>query len=49
MTKPVVHHCPDGHYRSVIYDFASSIADYPKQVLLSGIVKDWCPKYVSLL
>ena len=44
MTEPVIHRCPDGHYRQVIYDLASFIADYPEQVLLAGIVQNWCPK-----
>ncbi|KAG6825616.1 hypothetical protein H0H92_003051 [Tricholoma furcatifolium] len=48
MTKPVVRRCPDAHYRRVIYDFAAYIADYPEQVLLGGIVQNWCPKGTSL-
>lgn len=46
MTKPVLRRCPDGYFRRVIYDLASFIADYPEQVLLTGIVQGWCPKYV---
>jgi hypothetical protein len=46
MTKPIVRRCPDGHYRRVIYDLASFIADYPEQVYLAGIVQNWCPKSV---
>ena len=46
MTKPVVQQCPDGHWRRVIFDLAAFIADYPEQVLLAGIVQNWCPKYV---
>jgi len=49
MTKPVVCHCLDVHYCHAIYNFASFIANYPKQVLLSGIVKDWCLKYLSFV
>lgn len=44
MTQPVVRRCPDGHFRQVIFDLASFIADYPEQVYLSGIVQNWCPK-----
>ncbi len=46
MSQPVVHCCPVGHFRRVIYDLGSFIADYPEQVLLSGIVSGWCAKYV---
>lgn len=44
MTSPVVRRCPDGHFRRVIYDLASYIADYPEQVLLAGVVSGWCVK-----
>ena len=47
MTKPVLRRCPDGYFRRVIYDLASFIADYSEQVLLTGIVSGWCPKYVA--
>ena len=46
MTTPVICRCPDGHYQRVIFDFASFNADYPEQVLLAGIVSNWCPKYL---
>lgn len=46
MKTPVVHRCPDGHYRRVIYELASFIADYPEQVALSGIVQGWCCRLV---
>ncbi|KAH9911207.1 uncharacterized protein B0H18DRAFT_1089328 [Fomitopsis serialis] len=36
--------CPDGHFRRVIYQLGPFIADYPEQVVLSGIVTGWCPK-----
>ena len=39
--------CPDGHFRRVIYSLGPYIADYPEQVLLSGIVSGWCPKSVN--
>ena len=46
MTTPVVAMCPDGHFRRVIYTLGPYIADYPEQVLLTGIVGGWCPKYI---
>ncbi|KAK0435379.1 hypothetical protein EV421DRAFT_2011156 [Armillaria borealis] len=48
MTQPIVRLCPDGHYRRVIYDLGAFIADYPEQVLLSGIVSGWCAKCTAL-
>ena len=48
MTTPDVVRCPDGHFRRVIYSLGPYIADYPEQVLLSGIVSGWCPKLVHL-
>ncbi|KAG2035207.1 hypothetical protein BDR03DRAFT_983812 [Suillus americanus] len=47
MTTPDVVCCPDGHYRRVIYGLGPYIADYPEQVLLSGIVTGWCPKCLN--
>lgn len=44
MQTPVVCHCPDDHYCRVIFDLVCFIADYPKQVYLSGIIQNWCPK-----
>jgi Plavaka transposase len=44
MRTPVVRRCPDGHFRRVIYDLVAFIADYPEQVMLTGIVNGWCPK-----
>jgi len=43
MTTPVVTLCPDGHFRHVIYGLGPYIADYPEQVLLTGVVQGWCP------
>ncbi|KAH7911539.1 hypothetical protein BJ138DRAFT_1237425 [Hygrophoropsis aurantiaca] len=48
MTTPVVRRCPDGHYRRIIYDLCAFIADYPEQVMLAGIVQNWCAKCTSL-
>ncbi|KAJ7443373.1 hypothetical protein FB451DRAFT_1437560 [Mycena latifolia] len=48
MKNPVVRRCPDGHFRRVIYDFGPFIADYPEQVMLAGIVQNWCCKCTAL-
>ncbi|KAH9980521.1 hypothetical protein BJV74DRAFT_779414 [Russula compacta] len=44
MTAPEVKHCPDGHFRHVIYGLGPYITDYPEQVFLSCCVSGWCPK-----
>lgn len=44
MEKPVVRRCPDGHFRRIIFDLGPFIADYPEQVMLAGIVQNWCPR-----
>lgn len=44
MTTPEVVQCSDGHFRRCIYGIGPFIADYPEQVMLSGIVQGWCPK-----
>lgn len=45
MTVPEVVQCGfDGHYRRVVYQIGPFIADYPEQVMLAGIVQNWCPK-----
>ena len=44
MTEPIVLLCADGHYRKAIFALGPYIADYPEQVLVSGIVQGWCPK-----
>jgi Plavaka transposase len=44
MMNPVIRRCLDGHYRWVIYDLVAFIADYPEQVMLTGIVQGWCPR-----
>ena len=46
MSKPEVVKCADGLYRRVIYSLGPYIADYPEQVLVSGIVQGWCPRYL---
>lgn len=49
MTKPEVTKCPGGHFQHVIYTLRPYIADYPEQVLLTGIVGGWCPKYIHAM
>lgn len=46
MQKPKVVICPDGHFRHAIFSIGPYLADYPEQVWLTGIVSNWCPKYV---
>ena len=41
---PEVFRCPDGHFRRVIWGIGPYIADYPEQVLLACIVKNWCAR-----
>jgi hypothetical protein len=48
MEKPKVIKCPDGHFRRAIFSLGPYIADYPEQVWLTGVVSNWCPKYVLL-
>jgi Plavaka transposase len=33
-------------FLSGYYDLGPFIADYPEQVMLTGTVQGWCPKYV---
>jgi hypothetical protein len=47
MTTPEIIRYADGHYRRTIFGLGPYIADYPKQVVISCIVQNWCPKYVS--
>ncbi|KAG0704886.1 hypothetical protein DFH29DRAFT_981215 [Suillus ampliporus] len=47
MNAPDVAHFPDGHFHRVIYGLGPYIADYPEQVLLSGVVQGWCPKCLA--
>ncbi|KAG1762208.1 hypothetical protein EDD22DRAFT_778730, partial [Suillus occidentalis] len=47
MDTPDVARFPDGHFRRVIYGLGPYIADYPEQVLLSGVVQGWCPKCLA--
>jgi hypothetical protein len=42
MTMPQLMKCPDRHFRRIIFGIGPYIADYPEQVLISGIVQNWC-------
>jgi hypothetical protein len=44
MTKYEIVRCGDGHFRRIIYGLGPYIADYEEQVVLSCIVRNWCPK-----
>ncbi len=44
MGTPIIRRCPDGHLRRVIFDFGSFIGDYPEQVMLAGVVSNWCAR-----
>src|SRR5882762_801653 len=41
---PEIFRCPDGHFRRIIWGIGPYIADYPAQVLLACIVKNWCAR-----
>jgi Plavaka transposase len=45
METPDVTCFPDGHFQRTIYGLCPYIADYPEQVLLSGVVQNWCLQY----
>jgi hypothetical protein len=44
MTDPEVLRFGDSHFRRVVYGLGPYIADYKEQVLLTCIVRGWCPK-----
>ncbi|KAG1766610.1 hypothetical protein EV702DRAFT_980766 [Suillus placidus] len=37
-----VAHFPDGHFRRIVYGLGPYIADYPEQLILSGVMQNWC-------
>ena len=39
---PEVFQCPDGHFQRIIWGIGPYIIDYPEQVLLACVVKNWC-------
>lgn len=44
MSTPELMLFPDGYYRRVIHEFGAYLADYPEQVLLTGVKTGWCPR-----
>ncbi|KAG2745084.1 hypothetical protein P692DRAFT_20742614, partial [Suillus brevipes Sb2] len=48
METPLIWQCPDSHYRRVIYDLAAYIAYHPEQLMVAGIVQNWCAKCTAL-
>jgi hypothetical protein len=44
MSEPELILFPDGFYRWVIHEFGAYLADYPEQVLLTGVKTGWCPR-----
>ncbi|KAG1780646.1 hypothetical protein EV702DRAFT_1177861 [Suillus placidus] len=48
MTEYEVVHCGDGHFRRVIYSLGPYIVDYEEQLVLSCVVKHWCPKCIAV-
>ncbi|KAG2132994.1 hypothetical protein DEU56DRAFT_739164 [Suillus clintonianus] len=38
---------PDGHFRRTVYGLGPYIADYPEQLILSGVVQNWCPRCLA--
>ncbi|KAF8124221.1 hypothetical protein EV363DRAFT_1403324 [Boletus edulis] len=47
MMVPEVTMCMDGHYRKVVYGLGPYIADYKEQVILAGIVWNWCGRCLA--
>ncbi|KAG1848127.1 hypothetical protein F4604DRAFT_1545141, partial [Suillus subluteus] len=43
MTQYEVLRCGDNHFRCIIYGLGPYIADYEEQIVLSCMVKNWCP------
>ncbi|KAG1895104.1 uncharacterized protein F5891DRAFT_984552 [Suillus fuscotomentosus] len=37
----------DGHFRRTVHSLGPYIADYPEQLILSGIVQNWCPRCLA--
>ena len=47
MTAPETVLFSDQYYRRIIYSLAAYITDYEEQVLLLGIMRNWCPKCLA--
>ncbi|KIJ19114.1 hypothetical protein PAXINDRAFT_8465 [Paxillus involutus ATCC 200175] len=48
MTAPQVMKCPDRHFCQIAFGLGPYITDYPEQVLVSGIVQNWCGRCTAL-
>ncbi|KAG1816667.1 uncharacterized protein BJ212DRAFT_1446794 [Suillus subaureus] len=48
MTEYEVVCCGDRHFWHIIYSLGPYIADYEEQLVLSCIVKHWCPKCIAV-
>ena len=46
MLTPQIMKCPDWHFWHVIFSIGPYITNYPEQVLISGIVQNWCGRFV---
>ncbi|KIK76789.1 hypothetical protein PAXRUDRAFT_17940 [Paxillus rubicundulus Ve08.2h10] len=49
MTTPQVIQCPNHHFCCVIFGIGPYLADYPEQVLLLGIIQNWCGRCIAFL
>ncbi|KAG2112213.1 uncharacterized protein F5147DRAFT_744532 [Suillus discolor] len=47
MMIPDTVRCPNSHYQCIIYGLGPYIANYPEQLMLSGVVQNWCPKCLN--
>ncbi|KAF9228553.1 hypothetical protein BS17DRAFT_763336 [Gyrodon lividus] len=47
MMTPQLMKCPDHHLCRIIFGIGPYIADYPEQVLISGIVQNWCRRCLA--
>ncbi|KAG2347176.1 hypothetical protein BDR05DRAFT_945548 [Suillus weaverae] len=47
MLMPEIAHFGDGHYRHIVYGLGPYIANYEEQVLLTSIVRNWCPRCLA--
>ncbi|KIO07297.1 hypothetical protein M404DRAFT_76045, partial [Pisolithus tinctorius Marx 270] len=47
MTMPQIMKCPDHHFCHIIFGLSPYTADYPEQVLISGIIQNWCGRCIA--
>ncbi|KAG2052553.1 hypothetical protein BDR06DRAFT_983099 [Suillus hirtellus] len=45
MSIPEVVQFSNGHFRCVLYGLSPYIANYPEQLILGCVIKNWCAKY----